>query len=138
MIPKIFFPTAYLIQRLLRKYHGQLRSVIAAGAGLVAEPDVDLNVVLESLYVEPEEIAMKVGQIEALVSRYHRLNQKSCPDIGQQQEVELDIFWIFGLKLATTSSNHQEPDPKATKSNNSVAPPIAHLNEDSLHRYKQG
>ncbi len=67
---KLLPVTAYTIRRLLRQYQGQLKSVVVEGACLVADPEADLNAVLESLYLDEEEVHTQVAEIEKLMMTY--------------------------------------------------------------------
>lgn len=94
---KLLLPvTVYYIRRLLRTSQAQLKSVVAEGACLVADPEIDLNAVIESLYLDDEDIAEQINELEKLVLSHQVLVQAKQPD--QIKKVEDQIFWILGLK----------------------------------------
>ncbi len=104
---KLLPVTAYTIRRLLRQYQGQLRSVVAEGACLVADPESDLNAVIESLYLDEEEIRAQVAEIEKLMMTYQLLLKAGATQ--QAAAVEDQVFWILGLKRTTATSSNAAP-----------------------------
>ncbi|AHB89212.1 hypothetical protein NK55_09800 [Thermosynechococcus sp. NK55a] len=100
--------TAYTIRRLLRQYQGQLKSVVAEGASLTANPEVDLNAVLESLYLDEEEIRTQVAEIERLMLTYQLLLKVGTKE--QAAAIEERILWIFGLKRIGKPSSETTPE----------------------------
>ncbi|MDR5639761.1 MULTISPECIES: hypothetical protein [unclassified Thermosynechococcus] len=93
---KLLPVTAYTIRRLLRQYQGQLKSVVVEGACLVADPEADLNAVLESLYLDEEEVCTQVAEIEKLMMTHQLLLKAGAKE--QAAAIEDQILWIFGLK----------------------------------------
>lgn len=94
--------TSYYIRKLIAMSAHQLKSVLAAGAGLVASLDSDINQVLESLYLDELEISLMARELEVLTQIHRNLSSKrksgtSIP--GQLVELERQIFWILGLKI---------------------------------------
>ncbi|ATS18850.1 hypothetical protein BRW62_08940 [Parathermosynechococcus lividus PCC 6715] len=104
---KLLPVTAYTIRRLLRHYQGQLRSVVAEGACLVADPEIDLNAVLESLYLDEDEIRVQVAEIEKLMMTYQLLLKADAKE--QARAIEDQILWILGLKRITTKTANAAP-----------------------------
>ncbi len=104
---KLLPVTAYTIRRLLRQYQGQLRSVVAEGACLVADPEIDLNAVLESLYLDEEEIKIQVTEIEKLMMTHQLLLKAGATQ--QAAAVEDQILWILGLKRITMKTPSAAP-----------------------------
>jgi|GEM_PF-2085007 len=104
---KLLPVTAYTIRRLLRQYQGQLKSVVAEGACLVADPEVDLNAVIESLYLDEEEIRVQVAEIEKLVMTHQLLLKAGAAQ--QAAAVEDQIFWILGLKRGSATAPAAAP-----------------------------
>jgi uncharacterized protein with PhoU and TrkA domain len=104
---KLLPVTAYTIRRLLRQYQGQLRSVVAEGACLVADPEIDLNAVLESLYLDEDEIRVQVAEIEKLMMTYQLLLKADAKE--QARAIEDQILWILGLKRITTKTANAAP-----------------------------
>ncbi|URR35010.1 hypothetical protein NBE99_10225 [Thermosynechococcus sp. HN-54] len=93
---KLLPVTAYTIRRLLRQYQGQLKSVVVEGACLVADPEADLNAVLESLYLDEEEVRTQVAEIEKLMMTRQLLLKAGAKE--RAAAIEDQILWIFGLK----------------------------------------
>jgi hypothetical protein len=84
---------------LLHQYRDALESVFVRGAASEADPFCDLNYVLETLYLEEEEIKNRVQQLEFLCQCHQKLSER-----GEQYQRELvrlrqEIFWILGFKV---------------------------------------
>lgn len=90
--------TSYYIHRLLRLHSKVLKSVVVQGGALTIDAYADLNVALESLYLDAEEIAVQARDLETL-TRCHQIlsSQRYFPE-EQLWEIEEQIFWIFALK----------------------------------------
>ncbi len=88
--------TVYYIRKLLRKHQGNLKSIVVDGACLAANPEADLNAVLESLYLDEEDVAEEVAHLETLVISHQMIGENGPR--GQFKKVETEIFWILGLK----------------------------------------
>ncbi len=86
--------TRYYIRQLLKQTPQDLTSVVVPGAALRATPEADLDAVLCSLYLDPEEIQENTQQLEALV-QVHRQLEDSKPSL--KCRIEAQIFWILGL-----------------------------------------
>ncbi|AFY62141.1 hypothetical protein [Synechococcus sp. PCC 6312] len=99
--------TVYYIRKLLRKEQGNLKCIVVDGACLAANPEADLNAVLESLYLDAEEIAEEVLHLETLVMSHQMIGENG--PAGQLQKVEAEIFWILGLKRIALSSEQSGP-----------------------------
>jgi len=57
---------SYYLRKLLRENLSQLKSVVAPGAAVEADSFTDLNAVVESLYLELDEINETVRELERL------------------------------------------------------------------------
>lgn len=91
--------TDYYIRKLIRRYRGRLKSVVAEGASIQADTHTSIDDVLESLYLEPEEIAVQVKKLEVL-TRYHQQLELKFPNSHHQlQDLERQIFWLIGFKV---------------------------------------
>lgn len=104
---KLLPVTAYTIRRLLRQYQGQLKSVVVEGACLVADPEADLNAVLESLYLDEEEVRSQVAEIEKLMMTHQLLLKAGAKE--QAAAIEDQILWIFGLKRVGNQTSQETP-----------------------------
>ena len=104
---KLLPVTAYTIRRWLRQYQGQLKSVVVEGAGLVADPEADLNTVLESLYLDEEEVRSQVAEIEKLMMTYQLLLKAGAK--AQATAIQDQILWIFGLKRIKDQTGQETP-----------------------------
>lgn len=89
--------TSYYIRKLLRQYERDLQSFVAKGAGLSANSQMNLDQVLESLYIEVEEISDTVQQLEKLV-QWHQILVKQYSNQAKIDRIEEQIFWLLGLK----------------------------------------
>jgi hypothetical protein len=81
--------------------------VVAEGACLVADPEIDLNAVLESLYLDEDEIRVQVAEIEKLMMTYQLLLKAGAKE--QATATEDKILWILGLKRITTKTTKAAP-----------------------------
>lgn len=115
---KISLMTSYYIHKLLRKQGHKFKSVLAIGAGLDVTSEPDLNEVLESLYLEEDEIAENVKKLEVLVRWHQTLGADKSENIKQLAEIERQIFWILGLKKI---ENVEEEQKTAVKRDRRVA-----------------
>jgi hypothetical protein len=116
---KLSLVTCYYIQKLVRQQAQQLKSVLAAGAGCNAKQETDINKVLESLYLEVEDIAEQTQKLEVLVRWHQTLSKDAQGNQKQLAEIETKIFWIIGLKKL--------PAPSQQSSLNSITDSV--LNE---------
>jgi hypothetical protein len=98
--------TDYYIRKLIHRYKGRLKTIVVVGASIQADTHTSIDDVLESLYLEPEELGNQVKELE-LMTRYHQqLEQNSVHDRIRLQELEQQIFWIIGFKVLETSANN--------------------------------
>ena len=92
---------AYYIRKLLRQNFDRLHSVVAEGAGLPFNPLSDLNAVIQSLYLEDEEIRATVEELQQLVVVHKRISEQSHINRQSLPELESRIFWLLGFKEKT-------------------------------------
>lgn len=100
---KLSVSTSYYIRKLLRQHESDLRSIVAKGAGLTANFQMNLDQVLDSLYLEPEEISDVVQQLEKLV-QWHQVLIKQYSNNTKIVRVEEQVFWLLGLKRVQQAS----------------------------------
>ncbi|MEO0540153.1 MAG: response regulator [Cyanobacteria bacterium P01_A01_bin.105] len=89
---------AYYIRKLLRQNIDQLKSVLAKGAGMTADPMSDLDVVLDSLYLEEGRIKEVAQQLETLALSHQALTAQGNRYRREVQSHEEKIFWLLGFK----------------------------------------
>ncbi|MEO1591607.1 MAG: response regulator [Cyanobacteria bacterium J06632_22] len=95
----ILTPTiAYYIRKLLRQNMDQLKSVVAEGAGMTADPMSNLDAVLESLYLEEQEVVDVAQQLETLALSHQSLSAQGNRYRREVQTHEEKIFWLLGFK----------------------------------------
>lgn len=99
--------TMYYIRKLLRKEQGSLKCIVVDGACLAVNPESDLNAVLESLYLDAEEVAAEVLHLETLVMSHQMIGESRPAE--QLEKVEAEIFWVLGLKKVPLSSERSGP-----------------------------
>uniref|UniRef100_B8HSE6 Uncharacterized protein n=1 Tax=Cyanothece sp. (strain PCC 7425 / ATCC 29141) TaxID=395961 RepID=B8HSE6_CYAP4 len=90
--------TSYYVRKLLRQYGQELQSVLVEGAGQVADWQTDLNAVLESLYIEEEEINCSARELETLIQQHQFLAAQGDLYSTQMENIEQQVFWLLGLK----------------------------------------
>jgi hypothetical protein len=94
--------TAYYIRKLLYQHAGELRFIVAEGAGQKANYLADLNAVLESLYLEEPEIEAAVKRLEILVYYHQTFSAYTALHKAEVEKAEKEIFWILGFKMQPT------------------------------------
>ena len=92
---------SYYVRKLLRQNFDRLQSVVAEGAGLTFNPLSDLNAVIQSLYLEEEEIQATVQELQQLVVVHKRISEQSHLNRQSLPELETRIFWLLGFKEKT-------------------------------------
>lgn len=90
---------AYYIRKLLHQNFDRLTSVVATGAGLKADALSDLDSVIESLYLEEQEVSATVHRIESLAAFHQTMSHQGAKHRQDLQNVEQQIFWLLGFKL---------------------------------------
>ena len=94
----------YHLCKILYRHADELECVLAEGAGLCAHAEADLNEVLQSLYLEDEEIDSMTEELETLTRMHRTLWDENTPWHGNDSQsetltkLEQQIFWILGLK----------------------------------------
>ena len=91
--------TSYYIRKLLHQNLDRLTSVLEIGAGLKANSLSDLNAVLESLYLEEQEINAAIEQLEHLGVFHQTLSHQGAKHHQDLRAAEQNIFWLLGFKL---------------------------------------
>jgi PAS domain S-box-containing protein len=89
---------SYYIRKLLRDNLDHLKSVVAFGAGLQADPLADLNAVLKSLYMEEYEVNAVVVELQDLTARHQLLSNYKGQYRQELEKLEMRIFWLLGYK----------------------------------------
>jgi len=95
----------YYLQRLLRQNLKKLKSVVAPGAAVVADAFRDLNGVVESLYLDPEEINNVVDELEKQALIHQKLVSSGMIYQKALQECEEKIYWLLGFKVIPNSES---------------------------------
>lgn len=99
MLGKLEPLTSYYLRKLLRQYGNDLRSIVAQGAAIKVdcEADLDLDRVLESLYLDLDEIANQSRLLDNLVRCHQVLSKQAQSSSPELETIEQQIFWILGL-----------------------------------------
>lgn len=95
----------YHIRRLLHQNLDRLSSIVAAGAGLKADPLCDFNSVIESLYLEEQAIDSTLDRLEHLSALHQSLNLQGAKHRQELRKIEQDIFWLLGFKIKETNTH---------------------------------
>lgn len=90
---------AYSIRKLLRQHSDRLQSVVAQGAAFKADDFSDLDKVVQSLYLEPQEINSVIHQLEQLAMSHEALSTQNGQFVEERRNIEEKIFWLLGYKL---------------------------------------
>ena len=89
---------SYYIRKLLRQHISHLKFIVALGAGIKADPFVDLNAVLTSLYLDEPEMMSVVRQLENLAVSHQTLSDQQSTYSREIADLEEKIFWLLGFK----------------------------------------
>lgn len=95
--------TTYYLRKLLHQNLHNLKSIVVAGVAIEVHEFCDINAVLESLYLEPEELASVVSQLDRAVATHEAMAAQ--PGQFHQERVALEekIFWLLGYKFRSLS-----------------------------------
>lgn len=89
----------YYLRQILRQNLDRLKFVVATGAALKADPLSDLNAVIDSLYLDPEEVVSTYQKLEKLVEYHQKLATQGFRYRQALTEVEQQIFWLLGFRI---------------------------------------
>lgn len=98
-LPRLSPTSSYYIRRLLHQNLDQLKSVLATGAGIEANPLSDLNEVLHSLYLETDELNSTIQSLERLAACHQLLIHQGSLHRKELEEVQAEIFWLLGFRF---------------------------------------
>jgi PAS domain S-box-containing protein len=111
--------TTYYLRKLLRQHLHHLKSIVAFGASIPADDLSDLAAVLTSLYLEPEELASTVDQLDRLVAAHEAMSAQPAQFQTELVQLEEKIFWLLGYKSCAIGRQGNivlvEPDRTASK-----------------------
>jgi hypothetical protein len=104
--------TEYSIRKLIRRYHGRLKSAVNDGVIVEPELQVSLDRVLESLYLDADELVYQVKELELIVCYHRQLDKQLSYTSGQKQlnigaqlqELEHQIFRVIGFIVEETAA----------------------------------
>ncbi len=91
--------TTYYVRKLLHQNLQRLKSIVAMGASIQADEVSDINAVLNSLYLEDEELAAVVSQLDRAVATHKAMRSHSEQFQKQRSELEEKIFWLLGYRF---------------------------------------
>ena len=98
-IPQLLNPSiSYYLKKLLRANLHQLKSVVVPGGAVRADSFNDLNEVIESLYLDPPEIAFAAQEVEKLALIHQNLSAQGSTYEKELQATEEKIYWLLGFK----------------------------------------
>ncbi|MEO0755713.1 MAG: response regulator [Cyanobacteria bacterium J06648_16] len=95
---------SYYLRKLLRENLSQLKSVVAPGAAVEADSFTDLNAVVESLYLELDEINETVRELERLALVHQSLAAQKAIYRQELLQCEEKIYWLLGFKYVAKNS----------------------------------
>jgi PAS domain S-box-containing protein len=93
--------TTYYLRKLLRQHLHHLKSIVASGASIPADDLSDIGAVLTSLYLEPDELADVVEQLDRLVAAHEAMSAQPAQFQTELVQLEEKIFWFLGYKSGT-------------------------------------
>lgn len=95
----------YYIRKLLRQNLDRLQFVVASGAGLRADHLSNLNVVIQSLYLEETQIQTVILDLERLSLSHQALSSQASLHRQELVKLETQIFWLLGFKQQAIKQN---------------------------------
>jgi PAS domain S-box-containing protein len=111
--------TTYYLRKLLRQHLHHLKSIVASGASIPADDLSDIGAVLTSLYLEPDELADVVEQIDRLVAAHEAMSTQPAQFQTERVQLEEKIFWFLGYKSGAIGRRGNiaivEPDRHSAK-----------------------
>jgi PAS domain S-box-containing protein len=120
---KLSVSATYYVRKLLHQNLQKLKSIVAMGASIQADEVSDINAVLNSLYLEPDELAAVVSQLDRAVATHKAMLSQSEQFQQQRSELEEKIFWLLGYRFR--SGQRDRPSSKGSvlvvKSNRAAA-----------------
>ncbi len=91
--------TTYYLRKLLHQNLHNLKSIVAMGAAILADEVSDINAVLTSLYLEEDELASVVSQIDRAVATHEAMASQPGQFQEERSALEEKIFWLLGYKF---------------------------------------
>ena len=111
-ITQLSVSTTYYVRKLLHQNLQRLKSIVAMGASIQADELSDINAVLNSLYLEDEELAAVVSQLDRAVATHEAMLSQSEQFQQQRSELEEKIFWLLGYRFR--SGQRDRPSSKGS------------------------
>jgi hypothetical protein len=96
--------SSYYIRKLLHRNAENLKFVVAPNAAIEADALADLNSVLESLYLEDEELAAVINELETLANYHQHYVGQAFLYKAALAKIETRIFWLLGFKTLDNSA----------------------------------
>ena len=89
----------YYLRKLLHQNLQNLKSIVAIGASIQADEVSDINAVLNSLYLEDDELAAVVSQLDRAAATHEAMTRQPSQFQQERSELEEKIFWLLGYKF---------------------------------------
>ena len=90
---------AYYLRKLLHQNLQNLKSIVAMGASIQADEMSDINAVLNSLYLEDDELAAVVSQLDRAAATHEAMIRQPGQFQQERSDLEEKIFWLLGYKF---------------------------------------
>ncbi len=89
----------YYLRKLLHQNLQNLKSIVAMGASIQADEVSDINAVLNSLYLEDDELAAVVSQLDRAAATHEAMTRQPGQFQQERSDLEEKIFWLLGYKF---------------------------------------
>ena len=98
-VTQLSVSATYYLRKLLHQNLQNLKSVVAIGASIKADEACNINAVLDSLYLEEEDLSAAVSQLDRAAATHEVMSRQ--PGQFQQEKADLEekIFWLLGYKF---------------------------------------
>ncbi len=96
---------AYQTRKILRQNLDRLKSAIAPGAGIPADPLSNLDQILSRLYIDEDDLNDAIQQLEKLTLSHKVLSGQNSRYQLQVKTIEAKIFELLGYTLQTNQTN---------------------------------
>ncbi len=99
LVTQVSTSATYYLRKLLHQNLQNLKSIVAIGAGIHADEMSDINAVLNSLYLEPDELAAVVSQLDRAAATHEAMLSQPQQFQLERSRLEEKIFWLLGYRF---------------------------------------
>jgi hypothetical protein len=98
-VTQVSTSATYYLRKLLHQNLENLKSIVVTGAAIHADGMSDINAVLNSLYLEPDELGAVVSQLDRAAATHEAMLSQPEQFQLERSQLEEKIFWLLGYKF---------------------------------------